>query len=199
MQSDERQEGSEPSVRSAIPKSRKVMAVAVLLVVPLYFGVMSLIREHVNSEIQASVGKPVIEFELADQSGGVVRAADLRGKTVILNFFRSKCVNCLVEAPVIKVLARRLIPDKAVLLGVMMDEVQGFSKADTEATLKRLGYTHPVLMADPAFVDAFHGAGWANVTPVTYVVGPEGTIVRAFRGHQSIDDLLNALPAGSYH
>jgi len=29
-----------------------------------------------------------------------------------------------------------------------------------------------------ALLDAFHGAGWAHVTPITYVVGPDGKIVR---------------------
>ena len=45
-----------------------------------------------------------------------------------------------------------------------------------------------------AFLDAFHGAGWSHVTPITYVADGSGAIVAALRGHQTLDALLTALP-----
>ena len=64
-----------------------------------------------------------------------------------------------------------------------------------EATLARMGYTHPILVADHAFADAFHGAGWSHVTPVTYVLDGQGRISASLRGHQELEALLAALPA----
>ena len=75
--------------------------------------------------------------------------------------------------------------------------MQGFDEATTEATLARMGYTHPILVADAAFADAFHGAGWTHVTPVTYVLDEEGRISASLRGHQELEALLAALPAGA--
>ena len=55
-----------------------------------------------------------------------------------------------------------------------------------------MNYDHPILMADKAFVDAFHGAGWAHVTPVSYIVDANGEIVDTLRGHQDLETLRSA-------
>lgn len=154
------------------------------------------VRTYVNSRIEQNVGHHVVDFELPDLDGHVWRASDLTGKTVILHFFRSKCVSCFAEAPTIRELEQRIDPEHGVLLGVLLDAVQGYSESTTQETLQKLGYTHPILVADEAFVDAFHGAGWAHVTPVTYIIGPNGEILHALRGRQDFDAIARVLPAG---
>ena len=79
----------------------------------------------------------------------------------------------------------------------MMDAVQGFPTEVTEKTLRAFAYQHPVLMADAAFMDAFHGSGWSHVTPVTYIADREGVVRASLRGHQELDAFLEALPEGS--
>ena len=54
-----------------------------------------------------------------------------------------------------------------------------------------------MLVADASFVDAFHGAGWSHVTPVTYVVDPNGRITHSLRGRQDLPALIAALPDGA--
>ena len=85
-------------------------------------------------------------------------------------------------------------PGRATMLGVMVDQVQGFPPEATAATLRRFAYRHPIVMADAAFVDAFHGAGWSQITPITYVVDANGVVTHAFRHPYSIDDLRAAIP-----
>jgi peroxiredoxin len=160
----------------------------------VFQGGLAAVRLYVDTRIEGRVGEASIDFEVEDTEGRLWRLADLRGRTVILNFFRSRCPGCLAERDAIRALAQRIDPDRAVLLGVLVDRVQGFDAATTEATLARMGYTHPVLMADDAFADAFHGAGWSHVTPVTYVLDGDGQIVASLRGHQELDALLAVLP-----
>lgn len=167
----------------------------VAVVVALWQGAMVLVRAHVNSRIEASLDHQLPAFALPTTAGGRIDSADLRDKVVVLNFFRSRCPSCEVEAPAVRALAAELKarPD-VVVLGVLLDRVMGFTEEDTKATLARHAYAHPVLIADAAFVDAFHGVGWANVTPVTYVARTDGKIVAALRGHQTLAALRAALP-----
>ena len=64
--------------------------------------------------------------------------------------------------------------------------------SETERTLATFAYDHPILVADKEFVDAFHGSGWSHVTPVTYIVDAKARIVKALRGHQTLETLRAA-------
>ena len=157
-------------------------------------GVMWGVRKYVDSRIASAVDAPVVDFDLATVDGGRVTATDLRGRWVVLNFFRSQCAGCNAEAPAVRELAERLDPERATLVGILVDRVQGFPESMSQETLERMRYRHPVAWADAAFVDAFHGAGWSNVTPITYFVDPEGRVVASLRGHQTFESLTAPLP-----
>ena len=157
-------------------------------------GAMALVRAYVDRQVVSSVGEQLVAFELRDVEGGVWDATDLRGKWLVLNFFRSKCPNCLAEADAVRALVDAVDPAQVEVFGVLMDRVEGYSRETSMRTLDRLQYRHPVLVADATFVDAFHGSGWSHVTPVTYVADPSGRIVAALRGHQTLTDLRAALP-----
>jgi peroxiredoxin len=180
------------SSQQKLPGFAKI-GIAIAALVLLYYGVMAGIRVYVDTQINKSAGKPVPAFALHDLAGKPWSSADLIGKITVLNFFRSRCSNCLLERDAIARLARDADPTKVQILGIMTDRVvSGISEEMTKATLARMAYEHPIVMADQALVDAFHGAGWAQVTPVTYVVDAKGQIVRAFRGHQTFETLRSA-------
>lgn len=169
------------------------LLVPVVLVVA-WFGVTAAIRSHVDGLIEHSVGRALPEFRLADRTGKVWSAADLRGKRAVLHFFRSRCGSCDAEAPAIRELEQRL-PADVVLLHVMTDAVLDFPAELTSATLAQKGFTRPVLMADAAFVDAFHHVQWSNVTPITYVVDGGGVVRFGLRGGQTVASIEQALAA----
>jgi peroxiredoxin len=167
------------------------------LIVPLvligaYFGVTAWIRAHVDDLIQHSVGQPLPAFSLVDRSGRTWTRADVEGKRAVLHFFRSRCHSCDVEAPEIRSLEQRL-PEDTVLVHVMTDRVLDFDPEWTKATIEHKQFTRPILMADQAFMDAFHTVSWSNVTPISYVVDAEGVVRFGLRGAQTVASIEAAL------
>jgi peroxiredoxin len=158
-----------------------LIGIALLCIGPIYLAVLQGVRAHVTHQIEKNENNALPSLTLPVWGGGEVSLDDLRGKWVVLDFFRSQCASCFAEAPEIRRLAKSLDPEKAVLFGVLMDPVQGFDEAMSARTIERMGYEHPILVANSEFVDAFHGAGWSHVTPVTYIADPEGTIRTALR------------------
>jgi len=175
-------------------KRRIHFVLAIALLVLAYQGVIWGVRSYTSGLIRGVEGRQLPEFALADLDGHVVTDTSLRGKSLVLNFFRSNCHGCRAEKEGIKELVREVDPERVAVIGIMVDRVQGYPADVTARTLAEFGYTHPILMADQAFVDAFHGAQWAQITPITYVVDAKGRIVKSFRHPYSLDDLRAAIP-----
>jgi peroxiredoxin len=173
---------------------RTLFSLVALLLVAAWFVVTGGIRAHVNDLIQHSVGESMPELSLSDRKGRVWTTADLKGKRAVLHFFRSRCHSCDVEAPEMRELEAKL-PEDTVLLHVMTDAVLGFPTEQTEQTIAAKSFQRPVLLADAKFVDAFHRATWANVTPVTYVVDATGVVRSGLRGVQTRAAIEAALAA----
>ncbi|MBL8756507.1 MAG: TlpA family protein disulfide reductase [Planctomycetes bacterium] len=174
-------------------RTRIAVVVAALLGIA-YWTAPLLVRRHVDGLIQHSVGRPLPDFTLVDRGGTSWTTAGLRGKRVVLHFFRSRCHSCDLEAAAIRDLEANL-PGDVVLLHVMNDVVQGFPSVETEATIAAKGFTRPIALADRAFADAFHGASWSNVTPVTYVVDAQGIVRYGLRGAQTRASIEQAIDA----
>lgn len=181
--------------QDAAVKRRAIWFLAVpVVLIGAWFLVTGLVRRHVDERIQHRVGEPLPAFRLVDRAGRTWSDADLRGKRAVLHFFRSFCHSCEVEAPAMRALEQAL-PDDVVLLHVMTDAVLEFAPEATAATLARKEFTRPVLMADAAFVDAFQGVRWSNVTPITYVVDADGVVRFGLRGAQTQAAIEQALAA----
>jgi peroxiredoxin len=165
-----------------------------LLLVGGWFLATGLVRSHVDGKIQHAIGSPLPDFALADRAGATWTAAALRGKRVVLHFFRSRCHTCDAEAAEIRALEAAL-PDDVALLHVMTDAALGFPAELTAATIAGKQFARPVLMADAAFLDAFHSVRWSNVTPITYVVDAAGVVRYGLRGRQTRASIEQALAA----
>ncbi|HEX5051700.1 MAG TPA: TlpA disulfide reductase family protein [Planctomycetota bacterium] len=159
-----------------------------------WFGVTSYIRAHVDDLIHASVGRHLPAFSLVDRTGRTWTDADVQGRRAVLHFFRSRCGACEAEAPAIRALEANL-PGDVVLLHVMTDAVLEFEPELTAQTLAGKRFTRPVLMADAAFVNAFHKLAWSSVTPITYVVDAGGVVRFGLRGAQTEAAIEQALAA----
>lgn len=165
-----------------------------LVLIAAYFGVTSYVRAHVTDLIQHAVDKPLPDFQLVDRTGKQWSKKDLAGKRAVLHFFRSHCHSCDVEAPAIRELEKGK-PDDVVWLHVMTDVVLDVTPATTDATVARKDFTEPILMADVPFVELFHKAKWAQVTPITYVIDKNGIVRYALRGRQEAATVRQAIAA----
>jgi peroxiredoxin len=159
-----------------------------------YLVATTWVRWHVDGLVQHAVGRELPAFALADNAGKQWSAAELRGKRAVLHFFRSHCEACAAEASVMRELEANL-PGDVVLLHVMTDAVLRIEPAVSAATIVADGFARPVLMADAAFVDAFHTVQWSSVTPVTYVVDARGVVRFGLRGKQTREAIEEALAA----
>lgn len=111
-------------------------------------------------------------FALQDLEGRTVSLADLRGKTVVLNFWATWCGPCRYEIPTLSRFASNN-PDIPVL-GIAVDGTPALlRKAATE-----LGVTYPVLIADAATKAAYG----VHTLPTTIVVSPDGAVEAAHAG-----------------
>lgn len=185
-----------PAARPRFSPSRRTW---LGLLVPLalfgaYHAVLAGVRGHVDGLIQQAVGRPLPEFRLLDTAGATWTRESLQGRRALLHFFRSFCGSCDAEAPGWRELEARLPPD-VVLLHVMTDVVLDVDPQVTAATIAHKRFARPVVLADAAFVDAFHQVAWSNVTPITYVVDAAGVIRFGLRGRQEPAAVERALAA----
>ena len=171
------------------------VVLVVLAVFLLYQGVMYFVRRHVDQLVAQNTGQQLQDFELTDLSGKVWNVEAIAGRKAVFNFFRSHCQMCRVEAATMRAFAGRVDPEKVIVFGVMMDEIQGYGIETTKRTLIELDYRHPVCMANEEFLDGFHGRSFPHVTPITYVADANGRITASLRGHQRLDVLEAAVGA----
>ncbi len=112
------------------------------------------------------------DFALVDLDGGRHTLAELRGQTVVLNFWATWCGPCRMEVPGLSAFARAH-PDIPVL-GIAVDgEPEALRKA-----AKELGIDYLVLRADAATREAYG----VSTLPTTVIVGPDGTVRSAHAG-----------------
>ncbi len=120
------------------------------------------------------------DLSLVDTSGVTHSLADLRGKTVVVNFWGTWCPPCRAEIPEFAAWSQAH-PDVAVL-GVAARSGRGAELARAAA---KLGVTYTVLVADESTLSA-----WAiDVYPSTYVIRPDGQIGAYTRGAIDGSDL----------
>jgi cytochrome c biogenesis protein CcmG, thiol:disulfide interchange protein DsbE len=128
----------------------------------------------------AVVGRPAPRVELPGLRGGRVRLAELRGRSVVLNFWASWCPPCLAEMPEFQRVHRRL-GERVAFLGVnQRDQAQA-----AEELARSMGVTYPLAVdtAGRSF-DAFGGLGM----PTTVLIRADGTVAEVFAGQ--LDETL---------
>jgi peroxiredoxin len=114
------------------------------------------------------VGFPAPDFELDTISGEKVRLSDLRGSTVIINFWATWCEPCKAEMPLFQERFTRYTP-KLRVLAVNFEEPEN----DVKAFIDKLGLTFDILL-DPraAAQELYKVHGY----PTTYFVDRDGII-----------------------
>lgn len=142
---------------------------------------------------EGAAPKPAPDFSLPDLEGNTVRLADLRGKTVILDFWATWCPPCVFQVPELNALwnAHKGAGDVAVI-GVAVD-VEG---AEVVAPwVEEQGVEYTIVLGDEALANEFGVLGF----PTLVVVDPEGRIESLHAGlieHDELEDLVARQASG---
>jgi peroxiredoxin Q/BCP len=149
-------------------------------------------------------GEPAPEFTLTSDAGEEVALSSLRGRPVVLYFYpKDDTTGCTAQACGIRDAYAEFERAGAVVLGVSPDSVASHVKF-------RAKYDLPfTLLADPDHEVAelygvwgektYMGRTYMGVSRSTFVIGPDGTIEKAFhkvKPATHADDVLAALAAG---
>lgn len=136
----------------------------------------------------AEVGRAAPNFHLqaldtgpSSVEGAASSLTDYRGKWVLVNFWASWCGPCRSEVPDLQELTQRR-PNDIVILGVNQQETRGAAAKFAE----EFDVSYPIVLDRSGEVSqAYRAQG----LPVSYLVSPEGVIVKAYRGRVTDDDL----------
>jgi peroxiredoxin Q/BCP len=148
-------------------------------------------------------GQQAPDFELASDSGERVRLSDLRGKPVVLYFYpKDDTPGCTKQACGLRDAWSEYRERGAIVLGVSPDDEASHAKFKEKYSLP---FT---LLADPGHAVAAEYGAWGEkrnygrtyegIIRSTFVIGPDGTVVKTMRnvkpdGHA--ERVLAALPA----
>ncbi len=126
-------------------------------------------RETALAQNAARMPEVAPDFRWPDLAGREWTHADLRGKTVLLNFWATWCGPCVAEMPYLTKLALRFRDDPRILIvGVNVDESPG----PVQPFVQKLGCEYPILLGG--------AAAWTDwrlsAIPRNLVLSPSGEI-----------------------
>ncbi len=148
-------------------------------------------------------GKPAPDFELTSDSGETVRLSELRGKPVVVYFYpRDDTPGCTAQACGIRDNYEAFGDRGAVVLGISPDD------ESSHVTFKQKYGLPFTLLADPDHAVAeqygvwversMYGKTFMGIERSTFVIDPEGNVVRIMRRVKPdthAEQVLEALPS----
>ena len=124
-------------------------------------------------------GTKAPEFEGIDQDGNPVRLRDFAGRPVVLYFYPADMTTgCTMEACAFRDTQDEFRNRDAVVLGVSVQD------AASHREFRAKHHLNFPLLADPdkTIVRAYNALGFLGMAKrVTYIIGPDGTIVDSFK------------------
>lgn len=123
----------------------------------------------------------------SDQYGVLVPESLVAEQWLVINYWAVWCAPCRKEVPALNELHSELYEQGVRVLGVNYDQLQG---TELLADSQQLGIKFTVLNVDPAI--RFNLPETRGL-PATYIVNPQGKLLRQLRGEQSKQSILQAL------
>jgi len=141
---------------------------------------------------------PAPDFDLENVAGGKTKAADLRGKVSIVDFWATWCEPCYVEIPWLIEMQQKYAAKGFTVLGVSMDEdgkgavVPFLTKERFTVNGQKLPMNYPIVLGNDEIADKFGGLlGY----PTGFLISRDGKVVKKFQGLTSFDDIAKAIEA----
>ena len=148
------------------------------------------LRQKVQRDLKRldKVGKPAPSFASEDIAGKSVRLDAYRGKYVLIDFWATWCAPCIGELPRLQAAYRTYHDAGFAIIGVSLDE----SKTAVVDFARARNLPWPQLHNASGSADLVEGFGVSSI-PATYLIDPEGTIIRLDLRGKALDETLNRL------
>src|SRR5215831_6946729 len=122
-----------------------------------------------------SIKGPAPEFELENILGGKTKAADLKGKVAVIDFWATWCEPCWSEIPKYNKMLDEFQGKDVEIVGITVESPY----KDIKPKAKQLGIRYTLLVGNDAGQDAFGGMiGY----PTTFVVTKDWKIYKKYMG-----------------
>ena len=131
-------------------------------------------------------GKPAPDLQATDIHGVSISLAELKGKTVLLDFWTTWCPPCQSDASSIEKLNQKYGTKNLAIVGVSVDE----DRDTVEKYLKKHPHSYPVVLSSENRLPPPYQIG---VFPTYLIISPEGTLVTAEQGDKGFAKLRKDL------
>jgi peroxiredoxin len=148
------------------------------------------LRQKVQRDLKRldKVGKPAPSFTSEDINGKAVRLDAYRGKYVLIDFWATWCAPCISELPRLQAAYRTYHDAGFAIIGVSLDE----SKTAVVDFARARNLPWPQLHNASGSADLVEGFGVSSI-PATYLIDPEGTVIRLDVRGKALDEALKRL------
>lgn len=169
----------------ATSKKKRFYIRTVILAI-LLVAIVSTIYVNLTKEKNAvlAVGDQAPDFQLVDMSGDVHRLSEYEGQGVFLNFWGTWCEPCKKEMPYIDNQYNIYKEQGVQTLAINIAE----SDFKVNSFVKQYGMTFPVAIDRKKNVMELYNIG---PLPTTFLINPEGEIVRIIKGEMTEQDIAN--------
>jgi cytochrome c biogenesis protein CcmG/thiol:disulfide interchange protein DsbE len=128
--------------------------------------------------------KSAPDFALKDAAGKTVRLSDYRGRTVLLDFWASKCGGCVEEIPwfieITETFAAKGLATVGVSEDIAYENLKGAEEAWTlvKPFVRDHKVPYPVLMGDLQITASYD----IKALPLTYLIDRRGRVAAVYAG-----------------
>ncbi|CAM3766874.1 TlpA family protein disulfide reductase [Mesobacillus zeae] len=147
-------------------------------------GFLFFLMNGLGGKATVTPGENAPDFEMKDITGETYKLSDLKGQTVVLNYFTTWCAPCLEEAPELEEFGKEYKDAKLLIIA------KGETKIRMEKYVKehnsKLTY---LLDTKEETAKSYNVLG----QPETMIINKEGTIVERFSGPTTKEKLIELI------
>jgi len=126
-------------------------------------------------------------FSFHDATGRSISLSDFKNKWIIVNYWADWCDSCIEEIPELNNFYKNNQDNNILIIGVNYDNLPN---PVLQQAIRKTGILFPVLQEDPAKVWRL---GEITVLPTTYIINPDGDVVRKIIGPNTEQSLLKII------